>query len=66
MNRQSSEDIRLVLNNDPKLGKVHSSVEAFVCFDHEMTYEVENLIHRWIDKAAPFKALRRLEWIEEL
>jgi len=56
MNRQSSEELLLVLNHDPMLGRIQSSVEAFVLFDHEMTYEVENLVNRWIDRAAPFKA----------
>ena len=57
MNRQS-EDVRLVLNHDPALGRIHTSVESFVSFDHDMTYELENFVNRWIDRAAPFKAMR--------
>ena len=61
-NSRSQPTTRLLLIDDPGLGQMHADIEAFFEFSFWLAEELEDLVARWSNKAAPqAKHPRRLQ-----
>jgi hypothetical protein len=53
MEKKSQSARRLLLVDDPGLGRIHADIESFFDFSFWLAEELEDLVAQWAHKAAP-------------
>jgi hypothetical protein len=48
MAQESTQQIRIVMNNEQAAGRVSASLSSFLAFDRELTQQTAMLVQRWM------------------